>query len=74
MYMNCEDSVVWMEDPETANWIAEICAEFGPVETPERILMDCIRKIKEFLMADLRDEIKRPRKTKTMELVVDCAR
>jgi len=67
MYMNCEDSVAWMEDPEIANWIAEICAEFGPVETPERILMDCIRKIKEFRLADLRDEIKRAEEDKDDE-------
>ena len=46
-----------IEDEVLLGWLAELCVRFGPVSQPERILRDCLRKIKEFRLADLRDRI-----------------
>lgn len=59
MFANCDDFLVWTESPEISNWVAHICAEFGPIDKPERVLKDCIRRIKEFRLAELRDEMRR---------------
>jgi DNA primase len=59
VYANLENSLVWMEDTAISNWIAELCAKFGPVDQPERVLIDCVKKLKEFRLAELREEMKR---------------
>ena len=46
-----------IEDEMLLGWLAELCVRFGPVGQPERILRDCLRKIKEFRLVDLRDRI-----------------
>ncbi len=59
VYANLENSLVWMEDTAISNWIAELCAKFGPVDQPERVLIDCVKKLKEYRLAELREEMKR---------------
>jgi DNA primase len=46
-----------IEDEKLLGWLAELCARFGPVGQPERILRDCLRKLKELRLAELRDRI-----------------
>ncbi len=58
VYVNLTDSLAWTEDHEISGWVAEICAKFGPVDQPERVLMDCVRRIKEFQLKELREEMK----------------
>jgi len=52
-----EDPVAWMEEEELSNWVAELCARFGPVVQPERVLKDCVKKLKEIRLSELREEI-----------------
>lgn len=47
----------WFEDEHLSSWLAELCAKFGPVEEPEKVLKDCVRKLKEFRLRELRDQI-----------------
>ncbi len=58
VYVNLASSPKLPEDHEVASWIAEICAKFGPVDRPERVLMDCVRRLKEFRLGELREEMK----------------
>ena len=58
VYTNIENSLAWMEDHEITNWIAELCAKFGPVDQPERVLIDCVKRLKEFRLTELREEMK----------------
>ncbi len=58
VFENFTGSLAWMEEHEISGWVAEICATFGPVEQPERVLLDCVKKIKEFQLRELREEMK----------------
>jgi DNA primase len=58
VYTNLASSPKLPEDHEVSSWIAEICAKFGPVDRPERVLMDCIRRLKEVRLRELREEMK----------------
>lgn len=58
VYTNLASSPKLPEDHEVSGWIAEICAKFGPVDRPERVLMDCVRRLKEFQLSELREEMK----------------
>ena len=39
------------------NWIAGLCINFGPVDQPERVLKDCVKKLKEIRLLELVEEI-----------------
>ena len=58
VYANLASSPKLPEDPEVSGWIAEICAKFGPIDRPERVLMDCVRRLKEFQLSELREQMK----------------
>ena len=70
MFANCDDLLVWTEDPEISNWVAQICAGFGPIDRPERVLADCIRRINEFRLAELRDEMRKAEEDGDQERLV----
>ncbi len=57
------------DDEEVLRWIAELCIRFGPVDQPERILRDCVKKIKEFRLTELRDRIATAEREKDQEVL-----
>jgi DNA primase len=57
------------DDEEVLRWIAELCIRFGPVDQPERILRDCVKKIREFRLTELRDRIARAEREKDQEML-----
>ncbi len=57
------------DDEEVLAWLAELCIRFGPVDQPERILRDCVRKIKEFRLTELRDSIAKAEREKDQEML-----
>jgi len=46
-----------IEDGKLLGWLAELCARFGPVGQPERILRDCLKRLKETRLGEMRDRI-----------------
>lgn len=46
-----------IRDEKTLAWLAELCVRFGPVEDPRRILTDCLRRLREVRLAELRDQM-----------------
>ena len=57
------------DDEEVLAWVAELCLRFGPVDQPERILRDCVKKIKEFRLSELRDSIAKAEREKDQEML-----
>ncbi len=55
------------EDEEVLTWISELCARFGPVDEPKRILQDCVARMKEFKLAELCDLIAAAERDKDKE-------
>ncbi len=58
IYTSLTRSHDWAQDHEISQQVAEICAKFGPVEQPKRVLMDCVRRIKEFQLRELREKMR----------------
>ncbi|QUL99470.1 MAG: DNA primase [Candidatus Fermentithermobacillus carboniphilus] len=52
-----ESPLAWMKDEVISKWVAGLCARYGPVDRPERWLRDCIRKLREIRLSELREEI-----------------
>lgn len=46
-----------IEDEGLSEWMAELCAKFGPANEPKRILQDCLRKLKEIRLSELRETL-----------------
>ncbi len=46
-----------IRDEKTLAWLAELCVRFGPVEDAKRILTDCLRRLREVRLAELRDQM-----------------
>ena len=59
VYETLADSLDWTENHEISGCVAQICARFGPVDRPERVLMDCVRRIREFQLGELREQIRK---------------
>ncbi len=55
------------EDEDFLAWIARLCVRFGPVDRPERILKDCLKKLQEMRLAELRDHIAEAERQKDHE-------
>ncbi len=59
-----EGSIDPDEDESLLAWVAELCLRFGPVKEPERILKDCLRRLQEIRLAELRDRIAKAEREK----------
>lgn len=46
-----------VEDEGLSEWMAGLCAKFGPASEPRRILQDCLRKLKEIRLSELREQM-----------------
>jgi len=57
----------WLSDESVSGWIAELCVRFGPVAEPLRVLKDCVRKLKEFRLKELEEEIREAQREKDNE-------
>lgn len=57
------------DDEEVLAWVAELCIRFGPVDQPERIFRDCVKKIREFRLIELSDRIALAEREKDQEML-----
>lgn len=46
-----------VKDQDYFSRIAELCMRFGPVDDAERVLKDCVRKLKEIRLVELSEEL-----------------
>lgn len=60
-----------VEDEELLNWQAALCLRFGPVDQPQRILRDCLRKLRELRLVDLQDRMALLEREKDYEALLD---
>ncbi len=52
-----EGPVSSIRDEKTLAWIAQLCVRFGPVEDSHRIVRDCLRRLREVRLLELRDQM-----------------
>lgn len=53
-----QDPVRFFSDEEMSGWVSELCAKFGPISEPLRVIKDCIRKLKEIKAQELAEKIR----------------